>query len=293
MSNKLVSKKLYVIPNGQAAQQADLWAASRPDKARLMRILAEQPVAKWLEDDATKAATNIDSILRAAVTNDETAVFVMYNIPSRDIQGKYSSGGLSESQYKHWIDKICAAIGSASPIIIVEPDALCDLDRMSESDKKTRIDLLRYATSQLKQYTQSIVYIDAGHARWIPADKMSKRIEAIGLDNIDGFSLNVSNYVTTAENELYAEQISRNLEGMTCVIDTSRNGRGPSLENDWCNPPDRAIGTFPTTITEKPLVEAYLWIKLPGGSDGECNGGPPAGKWWPEKAVELVCNRIS
>lgn len=293
MSNGLAGKKLYVIPNGQAAQQADLWRASYPENARLMRILADQPVAEWLEGDAKKVVADIDRILRASALNDETAVFVLYNIPLRDIQGEYSSGGLSESQYKHWIDEICSAIANANPVVIVEPDALCDLDGMSQADKKTRINLLRYATNHLKQYTQSIVYIDAGNARWIPADKMSKRIEAIGLDNINGFSLNVSNYVSTADNELYAEQISQKLKGMTCVIDTSRNGRGSSVENEWCNPPGRAIGDFPTTATGKPLVDAYLWIKLPGGSDGECNGGPPAGEWWPDKAVELVRNRLS
>jgi endoglucanase len=26
----------------------------------------------------------------------------------------------------------------------------------------------------------------------------------------------------------------------------------------------------------------------PEGSDGTCAGGPPAGQWWPEMALELV-----
>jgi endoglucanase len=75
------------------------------------------------------------------------------------------------------------------------------------------------------------------------------------------------------------------------VVDTSRNGRGrldvapyagapydqpPEVlsqlrEGDWCNPPRAALGVRPTTSTNNPLVDAYLWIKSPGESDGPCD----------------------
>jgi cellulase/cellobiase CelA1 len=32
---------------------------------------------------------------------------------------------------------------------------------------------------------------------------------------------------------------------------------------------------------------AFLWIKTPGESDGSCGGGPQAGKWWADYALEL------
>lgn len=95
------------------------------------------------------------------------------------------------------------------------------------------------------------------------------------------------------------------------VIDTSRNGNGPwdGGENVgdwpdpqlWCNPLDRAIGALPTTDTGDALVDAYLWIKIPGESDGECyrgTGGPEdpargyeaprAGGWFVQMAAELL-----
>ena len=34
-------------------------------------------------------------------------------------------------------------------------------------------------------------------------------------------------------------------------------------------------------------MDAYLWVKTPGESDGTCNGGPRAGQWWPEYALGL------
>jgi len=94
------------------------------------------------------------------------------------------------------------------------------------------------------------------------------------------------------------------------VIDTSRNGQGPWVPpadhpegdpQDWCNPPDRGLGLRPTTRTGNALLDAYLWIKIPGESDGSCTrwgAGPEdpvrgmidaaAGQWFPEQALELV-----
>jgi endoglucanase len=98
------------------------------------------------------------------------------------------------------------------------------------------------------------------------------------------------------------------------VIDTSRNGVGPwpgisghpasdGATQDWCNPPDRGLGLRPTANTGEPLVDAYLWVKIPGESDGQCyrwtNGpldpvrgiqDPAAGQWFPDMALELVHN---
>ena len=93
------------------------------------------------------------------------------------------------------------------------------------------------------------------------------------------------------------------------VIDTSRNGLGPwqypvgeyPAHEDWCNPPDRGLGLRPDTTTDVPLVDAYLWIKVPGESDGKCYRGtagpldpergiedPAAGQWFAEQARELI-----
>jgi len=96
------------------------------------------------------------------------------------------------------------------------------------------------------------------------------------------------------------------------VIDTSRNGQGPWAPpaypdpQDWCNPPDRGLGLAPTLATGQPLLDAYLWVKTPGESDGECTRGlgpagetvdpewglidPGAGDWFPQQALQLAAN---
>jgi endoglucanase len=108
----------------------------------------------------------------------------------------------------------------------------------------------------------------------------------------------------------YAERLT--VPGSThFVVDTSRNGLGPWLPpadhpagdpQDWCNPPDRGLGLRPTADTGNELVDAYLWIKTPGESDGQCNRwapagspdpvrgvmDPPAGAWFADQALELA-----
>lgn len=110
--------------------------------------------------------------------------------------------------------------------------------------------------------------------------------------------------------DLAAAGLTRDADTQThFVIDTSRNGQGPwaapaGWPGDaevWCNPPDRGAGARPTTDTGNALVDAYLWIKVPGESDGKCYRGtagpldpirgiedPAAGQWFPEQARELV-----
>ena len=73
-------------------------------------------------------------------------------------------------------------------------------------------------------------------------------------------------------------------KGKHFLIDTSRNGLGTT---EWCNPRGQALGVTPTTNTGHPLVDAFLWIKQPGESDGTCGGGPRAGNWWTDIALEL------
>ena len=77
------------------------------------------------------------------------------------------------------------------------------------------------------------------------------------------------------------------------MIDTSRNGQGPSTSTgtqEWCNPPGRGLGERPTTTTNIPRLDAKLWIKTPGESDGECADAedPAAGRWFPRQAAELI-----
>lgn len=43
--------------------------------------------------------------------------------------------------------------------------------------------------------------------------------------------------------------------------------------------------------TGNTFIDAFLWVKPPGESDGTCNGGPPAGKFWLDYALGLIRNK--
>jgi endoglucanase len=140
----------------------------------------------------------------------------------------------------------------------------------------------------------------------------------------------------------YAQNMGTAIATTHFVIDTSRNGDGPNgmqayaqspydqpsaviaalASGNWCNPPDSGLGLRPTARTGVPLLDAYLWVKTPGQSDGQCDaaGGvrawdyadytqpgwpadaaaqagfdplwgiddPAAGDWFPQQALQLA-----
>jgi endoglucanase len=117
---------------------------------------------------------------------------------------------------------------------------------------------------------------------------MASRLASAGIGAAQGFALNVSNFLATAENVAYGRELSTLVGGKHFVIDTGRNGLGPAADAQWCNPAGRALGIPPTGATGDPLVDALLWVKMPGESDGACNGGRISGEWMPEYALGLA-----
>jgi len=285
----LADARLYIDPDSNARRQADAWRATRPADAAAMDKLAGRPVADWFGDwngDVRAAVAARTARIAAA---GATAVYVAYNIPARDCGG-YSAGGSGAADaYRRWIDAFAAGLGDARAAVILEPDALAGLDCLPAAEQATRMELLAYAVRALAADRSAAVYLDAGNAAWQPAGVMAARLRSAGIGAARGFALNVSNFRSTADSEAYGLAVSAALGGgVPFVIDTSRNGAGPAPGDVWCNPPGRGLGTPPTTDTGRPLVDAYLWVKAPGESDGACNGGPPAGTWWPEYALGLA-----
>jgi endoglucanase len=171
---------------------------------------------------------------------------------------------------------------------VLEPDALAGMDCLSAADQQTRLALLSDAVSVLAARPGVATYIDAGHSGWQSASTMATRLSSAGVANARGFSLNISNFMTTASERTYGDQLSGLIGGRHYVVDTSRNGLGPAPGGQWCNPSGRALGDRPTTATGDALADAYFWIKRPGESDGTCNGGPAAGTWWADYALGLA-----
>ena len=259
---------------------------THPDVATIF----EQPVAFWYGAKKNKNANkNLDKSLKRLLkrTLPGLPYFVLYNLPNRDL-GHYSKGGANDAiEYLKFLQEFCNGIQDTSPIIIYEPDALPHTTQMDDKLSEYRLNLMKEGLDTLTQESEAYVYVDVGHSNWLDPKDAAELITRVSNDRVRGFSVNVSNYRSTKESIEWALKICEYNENWHFVIDTSRNGNGPH-GNDWCNPPGRLVGETPTCDTGEEKCDAFLWIKIPGESDGTGNGGPRAGKFWPEMATELV-----
>ncbi|WP_082690362.1 glycoside hydrolase family 6 protein [Mycobacterium sp. M26] len=285
-ANPLAGLPLYVNPNS-AAMRASAADPSSPELA----YIANTPQAYWMDQLSTPSVdAKYISTAQAAGT---MPLLALYGIPHRDC-GNFAAGGFgSGDAYRGWINSVAAAIGSGPAAIILEPDALAMADCLSGSARQERFDLIRYAVDTLTANPATAVYVDGGHSRWVSADVMADRLNQVGVGKARGFSLNTANFFTTDEEIGYGEAISGQTGGAHYVIDTSRNGAGP-VESDsmyWCNPTGRALGVRPTTDTGNGHIDAFLWVKRPGESDGSCGRGEPgAGRFINQYAINLARN---
>jgi endoglucanase len=301
--SRLAGEELWLDPEGHgpaAVQQA--LAEGRTADAEALAPLAEQPTANWIAGPENPYPA-VEEISRAAAAAGELPVLVSYNVPGRDC-GSYSAGGAADvDAYLAWIGSFAAALGDRPAVVVLEPDAVPQaVAGCVGADPAARYQLLAQAVEILDRQPATRIYLDAGNASWVSdLPVLADALRRSGIGRADGFSLNVSNHETTEASAEYGLELSRELEeGAPAgtptahfVIDTSRNGAGPPEtaaggEGRWCNPPGRALGQPPTTSPGVSRVDALLWIKQPGDSDGTCGGGPPAGQWWPEMAAEMA-----
>jgi endoglucanase len=281
----------YVDPDSNPA----VWVRDHPtDKPRVDTInsaIATKAGARWFGNWSGDIRTAVDTFTYAADVVDKLPVLVAYNIPGRDCGGHSGGGAGSVDAYKTWISNFADGIGGKPAVVIIEPDALAQLDCLPQAERQTRLDLLRYAATQFAQKAPNTwAYMDGGNATWIPAATMADRLNAVAVSSIRGFAINVSNFHTTAASTTYGNAVGASLQSKygyakPFVIDTSRNGNGSNGE--WCNPAGRKLGT-PSQVGGG--ADMLLWVKVPGDSDGKCGIGAtiPAGTFSPDLAMRLV-----
>lgn len=289
---QLPNQTFYVSDQTSAARQsAALRGQGRTAEAADLLRIAAQPSSQWLGEQ--NAPSIAEQVSRRAAAIDRTPVFVAYDIPHRDC-GQYSAGGAADAaSYRAWITGVAEALGDRKAWVIVEPDAVAhtlDACGVKGDLAAERYGLLAFAVQELKKRPQVRVYLDAGNPGWSQdPSAMADALRKSGIAVADGFAVNVSNFYGTDADAAYGGQLSAALGGKHFVVDTSRNGNGPLGGDSWCNPPGRALGEPPTTDTGRPGVDAYLWIKNPGESDGECGRGEPrAGEFWLPYALGLA-----
>jgi endoglucanase len=279
----------YVDPQASAAR----WVAANPGDSRAAVIrdrIASVPQGRWYtQNNTATVAAEVDSFVGAAAAAGKTPILVVYNIPNRDCSGASSGGLANHTAYRQWIDQVAAGLKGRAAAIILEPDVLPIMSSCMTSAQQDEVYAsMAYAGKKLKAASSAAkVYFDAGHAAWLsPGDMAARLVRADIANSADGISVNVSNYRTTADSTAYVRNVlaAVGVSRLRGVIDTSRNGNGPA-GSEWCDPAGRAIGIPSTNAVSDPILDAYLWIKLPGEADG-CIAG--AGQFVPQRAYDLA-----
>ncbi|MFF6786749.1 glycoside hydrolase family 6 protein [Streptomyces sp. NPDC012510] len=284
--------ELYRHPDSQVLD----WVRSHPGDPRGAVIetgIADRPAAVWFTDPTpATAASQVAAVASGGAAQGRVPVLVAYAIPDRDCDGASRGGAANLDAYDAWIDAFAAGLGSDEAIVILEPDAIAQADCLSAGARADRFASLARAGRVLKAANpRARVYYDAGHSEWNPPDKQAALLRQAGAaspEGSDGVFSNVSNFNRTEAEVAYTRRVLDALGGhadLGAVIDTSRNGNGAPVDGEWCDPAGRGLGRPPTLTTGEPGVHAYLWVKLPGESDG-CRGR--AGAFSPEYAYELV-----
>ena len=290
----LASAPPYVNPDSPAAvaaRRARLEGGVAD--AALLDKAAAQGSARWLStaDGVDTVADRVRAYAAAAAAAGQTPVFVTYAIPDRDC-GSMSAGGFSADVYRAWSDAIASGLEGTRSVVLVEPDSLLHVYRCGDAAERFAL-LKRSATAYATAGAE--VYLDAGTGNTFghnakQVDDIAARLRSAGVARVAGFVTNVSNFQTTAQERTYANKLSAVLGGARYIIDTSRNGNGPIKEAKaapWCNPPGRALGEPPRATLDGAHV-ANLWVKTVGLSDGTCNGGPAAGRYWEQYLLGLA-----
>ncbi|MCI3244440.1 glycoside hydrolase family 6 protein [Streptomyces spinosisporus] len=272
--------RLYRHPDSQVLD----WVRAHPGDPRTSVIesrIAGQPAAVWFADFAPSTiASRVRAVTSGAAAQGRVPVVVAYAIPGRDCGGASEGGAPDLAAYDAWIEEFASGLGSGEVVVILEPDSIAQADCLSESDRKARFAALARAGRTLKAADpKARVYYDAGHSDWNPAARQASLLKQAGAASAassDGIFSNVSNFHTTTDEIAYDRQVLAALGGpadLGAVIDTSRNGNGAPPDGEWCDPSGRRIGRTPTLSTGEARIDGYLWVKLPGESDG-CKGSP-------------------
>ncbi|MBQ0913675.1 glycoside hydrolase family 6 protein [Streptomyces sp. RM99] len=284
--------RLYRHPESQVLS----WVRAHPDDPRrdvIRSRIADHPAAVWFADHTPSTITSrVRAVTSGGAAEGRVPVVVPYAIPDRDCGGHSEGGAPDLDAYDDWIDLFAAGLGSGEVVVVLEPDSVSQAECLPAGERADRFASLARAGRVLKEANpRARVYYDAGHSGWHAPAKQAgwlRQAGAASAASSDGVFSNVSNFHATADEVAYDRAVLDALGGpssLGAVIDTSRNGNGAPPDGEWCDPAGRKIGRTPTLSTGLGRIDAYLWVKLPGESDG-CKGEP--GTFTPSYAYDLA-----
>nr|XP_036575920.1 Cellobiohydrolase II [Colletotrichum truncatum]KAF6782576.1 Cellobiohydrolase II [Colletotrichum truncatum] len=219
--------------------------------------------------------------------------------------GEFAIANGGVAKYKEYIDAIRTMLLKYSDIrtlLVIEPDSLANLVTNLNVPKcagaqAAYLECTDYAIRQLN-LPHVAMYLDGGHAGWLgwpanlpPAAQMYAKVfkDAGSPKALRGLVTNVANYNAwsasspapyTQSNPNYDEKHYIEALGPALraqgwdaqfIVDQGRSGKQPTGQEqwgDWCNAIGTGFGLRPSTNTGSSLVDAFVWVKPGGESDG-------------------------
>jgi endoglucanase len=201
------------------------WSENRlesPDKAEQVKRVIGIPSVVWIREETHQVVENIKNTVQLASKEKQLPAFCIYNIVGRDIN-QYSKGGVKDATaYIDFIKRLDKLFGATPMIIILEPDSLSQATELSASEQQQRFALLKNAVQILSKNPKRFIYLDGGHSAWHSSEEQAKLLQKAGIEQVRGFSLNVSNFQMTEDSVKYAQVLSKLTNGKFAIIDTSR-----------------------------------------------------------------------
>ncbi|KAL5535992.1 CEL3_1 [Sanghuangporus sanghuang] len=310
-------------------------------------LVEQIPVFFWMDVAAKVSDLGDILSQADAAGGTQVVQAVIYDLPDRDCAAEASAGEYTiadggAEKYQAYIDSIVEQVEkfpNVRVVFVIEPDGLANLvTNLSVAEcanaESTYKELVSYAIAQLQQ-DNVWLYLDAGHSGWLgwpanlqpAADLFASVLQgAGGSATVRGLATDVSNYNLLRgeedpaqspnpnyDEELYVNALAPLLQQSSFpsqfIVDQSRSGVSGirTAEGDWCNVLGAGLGPRPSTDTGNDLIDAIVWVKPPGESDGTSDSSserfdshcaqsdaaqpaPEAGTWFQSYFETLVQN---
>ncbi|GLE03972.1 hypothetical protein PINS_up012883 [Pythium insidiosum] len=290
------SQPLCSIPPGTYAQAK----IQHPEAAFALAELEKHAIATWYSDREINGdyVATAKQIVAQCPTSSRLNL-VVYGLPNKDCEAKESMVGSrnqNSQQYAQFVSTLKDIVGDRHALYILEPDAVGLLAHGGCAKQFGYGENLAIAIRTLSQNPNADIFLDVGY--WmLGSEKDLASVTAVvrellNAGRVKGIAINTSNYRSNQELSALCAKFRGAIgrDDLRCVVDTSRNYKGSSGKDEWCNYRDAAIGRVPTGNTGDPNIDYFIWIKPPGESDGTCTSGrtsdaltgPEAGAFFPQ-----------
>lgn len=201
--------------------------------------------------------------------------------------------------FERQVNEMAAGTGHRPAVYLLELDAIGSSGCMQRTGAlKYWEGDIRYEIDKMSALPHTVVYVEGGYSDSNSPAYTARALNAVGIGKIRGFFTNDTHINWTINEVRWAQKVSRMTHGAHFIVNTAQNGNGPKRNpnpvrqgiEDLCNPPGRALGPRDTTHTGFAYADAFLWTAIPGNSSGSCNGGPPAGTFFPARAIDLAAH---